>query len=230
MMERVVSSTVRRVGVVAIAFGVTFVLGLGSAAGTGSNVIPPGGTVAGTGYAFWLRWQWQDQFSHKPPYQKCQTVDVNGQKVGYLGVKTTAPGANRATCTEPVGRPLYIIQTSAECSTFKGDHLTFGTSDSQLVKCAKAELQEVNATFNTTVDGRAVNVMKLATGTTAYPVTNVTGNFVTVSKPTNGRSAAYGPGLLLSGLTKGTHVVKGTTKITQPVATTWTYDWTIEVQ
>lgn len=195
-----------------------------------SRVVPVDAKVAGTGYAFWLKWQWQDQFSHKPPYRVCQTVDVNGRRVGYLGVKTIAPGANRATCTEPVGRPLYVIQTSAECSTFKGDHMTFGTSDSQLVKCAKAELKSVGATYRTTVDGRAVKVLKLATGTRAYPVTNVPGNFVSVPKATKGRSAAYGPGLLLTGLRKGTHVVKGTTTISQPVATKWTYDWTIIVK
>jgi hypothetical protein len=216
-----------------VSVGAVLALGTGAAVaavGAESHVVPLGGKVAGTGYAFWLKWQWQDQFSHKPPYKVCQTVDVNGLRVGYLGVKTIAPGANRATCIEPVGRPLYVIQTSAECSTFKGDHPNFGTSDSQLEKCAKAELRGVNPTYHTTVDGRAVNVLKLAAGTRAYPVTNVPGNFVSVSKTMKGRSAAYGPGLLLTGLRKGTHVVKGTTKITEPVATTWTYDWTIKVQ
>jgi hypothetical protein len=229
-MGKLVRSTRRRAALVATVVGAALVLGLGTAEATQSHVVPLGGKVAGTGYAFWLKWQWQDQFSHTPPYQVCQTVNVNGHKVGYLGVKSTAPGANRATCTEPVGRPLYVIQTSAECSTFKGDHLNFGTTDSQLVKCAKAEVHQVNPTYHTTVDGRAVNVLKLATGTSAYPVTNVPGNFVKVSKTTKGRSAAYGPGLLLTGLSKGTHVVKGTTTITQPVVTKWTYDWTIKVK
>lgn len=230
MIRRLVRGTGRRVTVVTVVGATALLLGLGTAVATQSSVVPVGGKVAGTGYAFWLKWQWQDQFSHKPPYDPCQTVDVNGRKVGYLGVKTIAPGANRATCTEPVGRPLYVIQTSAECSTFKGDHLNFGTSDSQLIRCAKAEFTATTATFNTTVDGRSVDVTKLATGTAAYPVTNVPGNFVAVSKTTTGRSAAYGPGLLLVGLKKGTHVVKGVTKITQPVASKWTYDWTITVK
>ena len=216
-----------------VAVGAVLALGgvaAGAAVATRSHIVPLGGKVAGTGYAFWLKWQWQDQFSHKPPYQKCQTVDVNGRKVGYLGVKTIAPGVNRATCTEPAGRALYVIQTSAECSTFKIDHPNFGTSDSQLEKCAKAEFLGANPTFHTTVDGRPVNVLKLATGTRAYSVTNVPGNFVKVSKTTQGRSAAWGPGLLLTGLSKGTHVVKGTTTITQPAVTKWTYDWTIKVK
>lgn len=230
MIERFGKGIRRRVAVVAMLGGAALLLGLGTAMATQSHVVPLGGKVAGTGYPFWLKWQWQFQFSHKPPYTACQTVTVNGHKVGYLGVKTIAPGANRATCTEPVGRPLYVIQTSAECSTFKHDHPNFGTSDSQLVKCAKAELKGVNPTYHTTVDGRRVDVLKLATGTRAYPVTNVPGNFDKVSKTTKGRSAAYGPGLLLTGLSKGTHVVKGTTKITQPTTVKWTYDWTIKVK
>jgi hypothetical protein len=230
VVRKFVLSARRRVAVVTMVVGGALVLGLSTAAATGSHVVPLGGKVAGTGYRFWLKWQWQFQFSHKPPYKVCQTVHVNGHRVGYLGVKTIAPGANRATCTEPAGRPLYVIQTSAECSTFKHDHPNFGTSDSQLEKCAKAELKGIHPTYHTTVDGRTVDVTKLETGTKGYPVTNVPGNFVKVSKTTKGRSAAYGPGLLLTGLGKGTHVVKGTTKISEPVVTKWTYDWTIKVK
>jgi hypothetical protein len=205
--------------------GASLAFGLGTAAATDSghfHVVPLGGKVDGTGYAFWLKWGWQYNFSHTQPYQTCQTVTVNGHKMGYLGFKSLSIQDSHATCTEPAGRPLYVAQPSAECSTFKGDHLTFGTSDSQLVKCAKVEIKEVNPTIHTTVDGTSVNVTKLQTRTRAYPVVNI----ATMS---NGRSAAYGPGLLLTGLTKGTHLVKGTGMITQP-SVKWTFAWTIKVK
>lgn len=221
-------STRRRVAVVAMAFGVTLVLGLGTATATGGNVVPPGGKVAGTGYAYWLKWQWQFQFAHTPPYTACQPVTVNGHEVGYLGIKSIAPGSSSYMCSEPAGRPLYFIELSAECSTFHGDHLTYGTTDSQLEKCARAEFKGGTPTQHTTIDGHAVSVMKLLAATSVYPVHNAKHNFVT-SKQRNGRSAAYGWGLLLTGLSKGTHVIHSVAKVTQPVSATWEYAWTVQV-
>jgi hypothetical protein len=224
VMREFVRRTRRRVAVVAMVLGAGLAFGLGTAAATDSghfHVVPLGSKVDRTGYAFWLKWAWQYSFSHAPPYQTCQTVTMNGHNVGYLGTKFASTQDSHVTCTEPAGRPLYVYQPSAECSTFKGDHLTFGTSDSQLVKCAKAKQKLVNPTVHTTVDGKSVNVTKLQTGTQAYPVL---ANF------TKWRSAAYGPGLLLTGLSKGTHVVKTTAMSTQPVSAKWTFDWTIKVK
>jgi hypothetical protein len=227
-MGKWASSIRRRLAVVITVVGAVLALGLGTAAATGSRVVSPGGRVAGTGYAFWLKWQWQFQFAHTPPYTACRTVKVNGHKVGYLGIKSITPATTKYTCSEPAGRPLYFIELSAECSTFHGDHLTYGTSDSQLVKCARAEFKGGSPTIRTSIDGRAVKVMKLVAATRAYPVHNAKGNFVKSMKR-RGRSAAYGPGLLLTGLSKGTHVIHSVAKITQPVNARWEYTWTVKV-
>lgn len=227
-MREIVRGTRRRVAAVTVVVSAALVFGLGTAAATGSHVVPPGGKVAGTGYAFWLKWQWQFQFAHTPPYTACQTVTVNGHKVGYLGIKSITPATTKYTCSEPAGRPLYFIELSAECSTFHGDHLTYRTSNSQLKKCARAEFKGGTPTIHTTIDGRAVDVMKLIAASSVYRVFNAKGNFVT-SKKRHGRSAAYGPGLLLTGLSKGRHVVHSVAKITQPVTARWEYTWTVTV-
>jgi hypothetical protein len=215
---------------VATVVGVTLVLGLGTVAlaATGTHVVPAGGKVAGTGYASWLQREWQLQFAHTPPYEACRTMTVNGRKVGYLGIKSIAPATTSYRCSEPAGLPLYVIELSAECSTFHGDHLTFGTTDSQLKRCARTEFRQGTPTQATTIDGHSVDVSKLVAATGVYRVHNAKGNFVT-STNRSGRSAAYGWGLLLTGLAKGTHVIHSVAKITQPVSAGWVYTWTVTV-
>jgi hypothetical protein len=206
-------------------------LGLGSAAlaATRIHVVPPGGKVARTGYAYWLERQWQLQFAHTPPYTACQTMTVNGQKVGYLGIKSIAPATTKYKCSEPAGRPLYVIELSAECSTFHGDHLTFGTSNSQLKRCARTEFTQGNPTVTTTIDGNTVDALKLVAATGVYRVHVPKNNLLGTNKPGNGRSAAYGPGLLLTGLAKGTHVIHSVATVSQPVRAKWVYTWTVTV-
>jgi hypothetical protein len=168
-------------------------------------------------------------FSHTPPYPACVTVNVNGHKLGYLGIKTLVPGTTKSKCSEPAGRPLYIAQFAAECSTFHGDHLTYGTSDSQLRKCARAEFKGLTSTTHTTIDGHAVNVMKLFAGPTrVFRVHNAKGNFLKTEKR-RGRSSAYGLGLLLTGLPRGTHVIHTVDKVTQPFAAKFDFTWTVKV-
>jgi hypothetical protein len=210
--------------------GVTLVLGPGATAlaPTGTGVVPPGGKVAGTGYAYWLKREWQLQFANTPPYKACQTMTVNGQKLGYLGIKSIAPATTSYRCSERAGMPLYVIELSAECSTFHGDHLTFGTTDSQLTRCARTEFRQGTPTQTTTIDGQSVDVAKLVAATGAYQVNNANGNFVTSTKR-SGRSAAYGWGILLTGLAKGKHVIYSVAKITQPVSAKWVYTWTVIV-
>ena len=210
--------------------GVILVLGLGTAAlaTTGTHVVPVGGKVAGTGYADWLKREWQLQFANTPPYKACQTMTVSGRKVEYLGIKSIAPATTSYTCNEHAGRPLYVIELSAECSTFRGDHLTFGTTNSQLTQCARTEFRQGTPTQATTIDGHSVDVSKLVAATGVYRVHNAKGNFVT-STNRSGRSAAYGWGLLLTGLAKGTHVIHSVAKITQPVRAKWVYTWTVTV-
>jgi hypothetical protein len=223
--------TTRKIRAVTIVVGAALVLGLGSAAlaATGIHVVPPGGKVAGTGYSYWLEREWQAFFAHTPPYTPCQTITVNGQTVGYVGVKSIAPGTYKYTCSGPAGQPLYVAEVGSECSTFHGDHLTFGTSNSQLERCARAEETEGIPTNATTVDGQAVNVVKLVAATGVYRVHVPKNNFLGTKKPGNGRSAAYGPGLLLTGLAKGTHVIHSVATFSEPVKVKWVYTWTVTV-
>jgi hypothetical protein len=60
--------------------------------------------------------------------------------------------------------------------------------------------------MSATVDGKPVNMWKLPAATGVYPVQAVAGN-INGLPPGSGRSAAYGAGLLLTGLAKGTHVI-----------------------
>jgi hypothetical protein len=218
----------RKTRAITTAVGGVLVLGLGSAAlaAAGIHIVPPSGKVAGTGYAYWLKRQWQLQFANTPPYPACLTMTVNGHKVGYLGIKSIVPATTKYTCSEPVGRPLYVIELSAECSTFHGDHLTFGTSNAQLKRCARTEFIQGTPTVTTTIDGHVVDVLKLVAATGVYPVHVPKNNLLGTNKPGNGRSAAYGPGLLLKGLAKGVHVIHSVATVAQPVKAKWVYTWT----
>jgi len=220
----------RQFAAVTTVIGVMLALGVGTAAlaTAGPHVVPAGGKVAGTGYAYWLAREWQLQFANTPPYKACQTMTVNGRKVGYLGIKSIAPATTSYACSEHAGRPLYVIELSAECSTFHGDHLTFGTTDAQLTKCARIEFRQGTPAQATTIDGHAVDVSKLIATTSVYRVHNAKGNFVTSANP-SGRSAACGWGILLTGLAKGRHVIHSVAKITQPVSAKWVYTWTVTV-
>jgi hypothetical protein len=179
-------------------------LGTGALAAGRTTVVPPKGKIAGEGYAYWLVRSWQITFNISPPVKPCQTLTTNGQRVALLTLKTIAPGTDRYTCSEPAGRPMYAVELSNECSTFKGDHGNFGTSDSQLKLCARALFK--GAMETTTVDGHAVNVSKLVAATGVYPV-RVPKHNIVGTPPGKGRSAAYGYGLLLTGLAKGTHTI-----------------------
>jgi hypothetical protein len=228
-MARFAQSTRNRVAVLTMVVSAALVLGLGTAVANESHVVPPGGKVAGTGYAFWLKWEWQWFFSHTPPYPACETVTVNRHKVGFLGIKSIAPGASKYKCSEPAGRPLYFATFAGECSTFHGDH-PLGTSNSQLRRCARKEFTGLIPTVHTTIDGHAVDVMKLVAGPTrVFRVRLAPHNFIK-SKKRRGRSSAYGFGLLLTGLSKGTHVIHTMVKITEPAPTKWDFTWTVKVQ
>ncbi|MBV9004635.1 MAG: hypothetical protein JO181_08250 [Solirubrobacterales bacterium] len=174
-------------------------------AAAGPHVVPAKGKVAGKGYAYWLERSWQYTFSMPPPIHPCATLTVLGQRVALLTLNTLNPGADKLTCNEPAGRPLYVVELSNECSTFKGDHDHFGTSDSQLTRCARALFKGAKVTA--TVDGQSVDVHKLLAATEVYPVRVPRKNIFNSHKASGGRSAAYGYGLLLTGVSKGTHTI-----------------------
>jgi hypothetical protein len=187
-------------------------------------VVPANGTAAGHGYGYWLQRSWQFIFSSSPRVKPCQTLTAAGQRMGYLTLATLAPGKYTFTCREPAGRPLYVDELSAECSTFKGDHGNFGTSQPQLERCARATFRGLDNT--TTLDRRPVQMKKLIAGTGVYPV-HIPKNNGLGSQPGNGRSAAYGYGLLLTGAAKGSYVVHS---LARGGGATFDVTWTIHVQ
>jgi len=194
---------------VAISMGLVLSLGTVAVAAGGGVVVPPTGKVAGEGYAYYEQRSTQHMLDSSLPVQPCQTLVVHGQRVGYLTLTTVAPSPNQYTCSEPAGRPMYVVDIGNECSTKKGDHNGFGTSDPQLIKCAKALFRGI--TQSATVDGRSVNVSKLITATGVFPI-DIPKNPLFPLPPGKGRSATYGPGLLLTGLSKGTHSIHEVTK------------------
>jgi hypothetical protein len=183
---------------------VFFAMGGGALAASTGPVVPNGGKVAGKGYSYWLKRAWLMEFAAGHPLGACKTVTVNGRRVAFL----TSPGLGSGktfsyTCTEPAGRPIYVHQLTAECSTLKGDH-TDGTTAADLEKCARTELK--HASYSESLDRHTIDLHKLFTATGEFFVPKVK----LPGQPPTAHSAAYGPGLLLRGLRKGTHTLHTT--------------------
>ncbi|HWC35436.1 MAG TPA: hypothetical protein VG650_11500 [Mycobacteriales bacterium] len=196
-----------------LALAVSTLLGTSAVANTSSGVVvAPHGSVAGKDYGFYVGKVWQIIFASptKQP-DTCATATVGGHQVAVIWAAITGSGSFKQSCTEPAGRPIYLQHVADECSTFKGDHSTFGTSDSQLRKCARAEFRD--ATGSTTVDGRTISdVGRFTAGSGDYSINLSAGHNYYGYKRLHGRSAAYGYGVLLRGLASGNHtvVVRGT--------------------
>jgi hypothetical protein len=190
----------RLAGSVCVLCGALLALSGGALAAGPGNVVPRNGLVAGKGYAYYQERAWKLDFSAPQSGPKnCMTVTVDGRVVEFIG------GAGHLTCTLPAGSPIYMDGPDNECSTLKGDHNGFGTSDSQLVKCARAGMKGVVA--RATIDGhRITNFAKLITATGAYRIRISKHRFPGITAR-HGRDAAYGYGLLVIGLTKGTHTL-----------------------
>jgi len=174
----------------------------GAIAAQRSNVVPPTGKVAGHGYAYWMERHQQFAFSlSHPTSSPCNSLTANGKRVAFfVGV-----GTGTHSCSEPVGRPIYVNVVSAWCSTFAGDHDGFGTSDAELQACSSHAFAQVGPASGT-VDGKAVNLEALVAATGGFPVHAVPGNVLGLPAG-NGRAAADGIGLLLTGFSKGTHTI-----------------------
>ncbi|MGN6167033.1 MAG: hypothetical protein ACTHQQ_02535 [Solirubrobacteraceae bacterium] len=162
------------------------------------RVVPPNGKVGGKGYSYYLERSGK-AFFHSPA--ACQTVTVGGLRVAVVFI-----GAAPA-CSEPAGRPVYAGGPANECSTLPGDHKGFGTTASQLKRCARAGLKAFSH-VKASVDGHRVpKFARFITATEVFAFLLPKNRFPGV-KQRKGRSAAYGYGLLLRGLTKGTHTVR----------------------
>jgi len=189
----------------AVAVGVLALAALTASSQPPSSVVPPTGKVAGHGYAYWMERHWQFAFSlsKSSPQSRnyCQSLTANGKRVAFL----IGAGTGTHACSEPVGRPIYVNLVGTDCATYSGQHPGFGTSDAQLQLCSRKYFAGVG-TVSATVDGQVVDVKALVTATGAFPVHAVARNVLGVSAG-NGRAAAYGIGLLLSGFSKGTHTI-----------------------
>jgi hypothetical protein len=174
-----------------------------------SPVVPPGGKAAGEGYAYWLAAKEQSSFASPPSGPKvCDTLHARG------GVVTFLDGGNvggTITCNDPASRPIYVDGVTNECSTLPGDHTGFGTSSAQLKRCARAGFKGVSGTA--TLDGvRIANYPNLIVATNAIHIRVPKRNQFGI-KAQSGTSAAYGEGLLLSGLPAGPHTLHITSTI-----------------
>ena len=169
----------------------------------GSNpVVGAGGNVAGESYGYWLgvanRTFWSD--GGAPPL--CQMLHAHGQTVEFLDGADTD---KQITCMVPAGEPIYVHGISNECSTLPGDHAGFGTSGTQLKRCARRGFTGLRGTA--LIDGApVVNYRDLVS---AAPVVEArlpkhNGFHLAAQRM---RSAAYGEGLLLRGLSAGRHAI-----------------------
>jgi hypothetical protein len=210
--------------VLAISAGLLLSLGTAAVAAAGAVVVSPTGKVAGEGYAYYAQVSTQKLLNSSLPVRPCQTLVVNGQRVAYLTLATILPVTSKWTCRERAGRPVYAVGIGNECSTFKGDHGHFGTTDSQLRKCARALYKGLKTSF--TVDGHSVNVSRLITATGVFPI-HISKKPLFPLPAGNGRSASYGPGLLLTGLSKGTHIIH---QVTTGGTSMWNITWTVQVR
>jgi hypothetical protein len=176
----------------------------GAAQATGASlVVPPGGTVAGHGYAYWLGASNRNFFDTGGSPEPCQTLHAGGQPVAFLD------GANTSSdipCSVPAGRPIYVHGVSNECSTFQGDHNGFGTSPAQLQRCARQGFEHLSGAAS--IDGvNVTNYRELITAARLVDVLVPAHNAFGL-KGGPGRSAAYGEGLLLRGFSAGKHTIR----------------------
>jgi uncharacterized membrane protein len=190
---------------IAIATALTLAAAVASAASVGP-IVPPGGNVAGKSYAYYLERAWQVTLAGPAQPKTCNTITVGSQRVALiLGGYSGKP--EKHTCTVSAGEPIYIDGIGDECSSLHGDHGNFGTTDSDLKRCARSQYARGHAAGGASLDGQPVaNLAKTIVATGTYAIHLSKHNILGI-KSTSGRSAAYGEGLLLQSVAAGTHVI-----------------------
>ena len=143
-----------------------------------------------------------------------------GQRVAML---RSTGGA--VTCSEPAGRALSVGGPAWTCSTLQGDHAGFGTTPADLEKCARSNFKHdlAGVSHSVTLDGRPTRQVLIASGVFYVPKV-VRGGLCSspcVAAPT-AHAAGYGYEVLLSGLSKGTHIIDF--KVASFAATVYTID------
>jgi hypothetical protein len=191
--------------VAALLAGFAAFAGFGGAAARAagaSPVVGPGGTVAGQGYPQWLGAAEQVFFADGGSPPLCQTLHAHGGAVEFLDGADTD---RSITCGAAAEEPIYVHGISNERSTVHGDHAGFGTSASQLQQCARKGFKGLHGTAS--IDG--VPVVNYGELISAAPVVDaLLPKHNAFHLPQQRlRSAGYGEGLLLRGLTAGRHTI-----------------------
>jgi hypothetical protein len=200
--------------------------GTKSTAATGphgaASVVLPGGTAAGRGYGYWLERVQLVGFEGPFTPPSCVVVSAGGQRVALLFAHR--PGHSLSiTCSEPAGRVLYVAELFTVCSTLEGLP-GFGTPPAGLEKCARNDFASgtKGASYGVTLDGHPTRAVVGATGTYYVPKV-VSGGLCGLScVPAPAYAAGYGTGVLLSGLSKGTHIIRHTVSAPFNVSVTYT--------
>ena len=164
-------------------------------------VVPPGATIDGEGYGYWSGAADAELFDAGGTGPACATLKAPD------GASVLDLATNNSPCDVPAGEPVFIPGAGDECSSYEGDHPGFGTAPDELEACARDGFLRVNGRGTATVDGSPVaDYPELIS---ASPTVNVVvpdpNQFGLTPGP--GISAFYGEGLLLRGLSPGTHTV-----------------------
>jgi hypothetical protein len=124
----------------------------------------------------------------------CWSLDGTVAPLGPTGV---------SSCTVKPGTRILVAANSFECSSFPGDHGSFGTTEAELRACARQN--DVQSAPSVTVDDRAVQVGEVETAPLeiVLPADNLFG----APEGTEGLSVAHGWVALLNPLTPGSHEI-----------------------
>jgi hypothetical protein len=189
-----------------------------------ASVVPSGGTAAGKGYAYWLeRVQLVGFEGPFTPPSCVVVVSAGGQRVALLFAHW--PGHSLSiTCSEPAGRNLYVAELFTVCSTLEGLP-GFGTPPAELEPCARSDFTrgtQKGVSYGVTLDGQPTRAVVGATGTYYVPKVVSGGLCGLACVPAPAYAAGYGAGVLLSGLSKGTHIIHQTVSAPFNVNVTYT--------
>jgi hypothetical protein len=166
------------------------------------QVVGSAGKVAGHGYPYWLGAADRIFFTDGGAPPLCQTLHAHGQAVEFLDGADTD---QQITCRVPPQEPIYVHGINNECSTVHGDHAGFGTSAAQLERCARHGFKGDHGAVS--IDGVPVaNYRQLISAAPVLDARLPKHNRFHLA-PQRMRSADYGEGLLLRGLTAGTHAI-----------------------
>ena len=134
-------------------------------------------------------------------------ADLGGGVVApFAGTPKTAGTPIDFTCTVTAGTRIFIAAWSFECSSFPNDHGTFGTTEPELRKCARAADKGITATV--TINGGEVPLSEVVSGLVqvSLPPNNI---FGVHGAERNGQLVAHGFVFLTDPLTPGTYTIKG---------------------